>query len=139
MHLYMAKEALTSTIRLEYREDRILRITILPNSRIDIQQARQNWETAARLIGNIRVAVLVDATAEHQLTRLAQEYASEQSHHRVAMAVVTQSTITRLLTTLYVAIFRPAIPVKLFSSASAAESWLNQQLLDEEMEQRIAG
>ncbi|MCU0434480.1 MAG: hypothetical protein MUC87_13585 [Bacteroidia bacterium] len=135
----MAKEALTSTIRLEYREDRILRITILPNARIDIQQARQNWETAMRLIGNVRVAVLVDATAEHQITRLAQEFAAEQSHHRVAMAVITQNTITRLVTTLYVAIFRPSVPVKLFSSPSAAEGWLRQQLLDEEMEQRIAG
>jgi hypothetical protein len=135
----MAKEALTSTIRLEYREDRILRITILPNSRIDIEQARLNWDTAARLTGNTRVAVLVDATAEHQVTRLAQEFAAEKSQHRIAHAVVTTSTITRLITTLYVALFRPAVPLKLFGDTQSAENWLRQQLLEEEMNERQAG
>ena len=135
----MAKEALTSTIRLEYREDRILRITILPNSRIDIEQARLNWETAGRLTGSTRVAVLVNATAEHQVTRLAQEFAAENSQFRVAHAVVTSSTITRLITTLYVALFRPSVPLKLFSDMSSAEGWLRQQLLEEEMNERKAG
>jgi hypothetical protein len=133
----MAKEALTSTIRLEYREDRILRITILPNSRIDIEQARLNWETAGRLTGSTRVAVLVNATAEHQVTRLAQEFAAENSQFRVAHAVVT--SITRLITTLYVALFRPSVPLKLFSDMSSAEGWLRQQLLEEEMNERQAG
>jgi hypothetical protein len=135
----MAKEALTSSIRLEYNDDRILRITILPNSRIDIEQARQNWDTAARLIETDRVAVLVDATAEHQITRLAQEFAADKSQFRVAHAVVTSSTITRLLTTLYVALFRPAVPLKLFSDFQSAETWLRSQLLEDEMNERKAG
>lgn len=131
----MAKEALTSTSHMELGTDGILRITIHQGARFEMDQVILHYETAHRIAGKHNVPVLVDARAQHTVSRKAQEYAAEQSHTRLATAVVTNSPLTRLLTNIYVSVFRPVSPLKLFSSIESAEDWLRDLMLEQEFAQ----
>jgi hypothetical protein len=128
----MAKEALTATSRMELGNDGILRIVVHKGARFELEQMIVHYEVAHRLAGKYRVPVLVDASAQHSISRKAQEYAAAQSHTRLATALVANNPLTRLLTNIYISVFRPVSPLKLFSSIESAENWLRDQMLEEE-------
>ncbi|MGL4598636.1 MAG: hypothetical protein ACRCYO_14055 [Bacteroidia bacterium] len=122
----MAKEALTSTISMSFSEDKILRITIFQNAHIDLEEAKANYAASGRMTGDEAVVVLVDARNDYTVTRRAQEYASTQAHLRIGTAVISENPFSRLLTNLYMLIFRPASPVRLFLSEESALEWLEE-------------
>jgi hypothetical protein len=128
----MAKEALTATSRMELGNDGILRIYVLKGARFELEQMIVHYETTHRLAGNHHVPVLVDARVNHSASRKAQEYAAAQSHTRLATALVTNNPLTRLLTNIYISVFRPVSPLKLFSSIESAEDWLRDIMLEDE-------
>lgn len=124
----MAKEALLSTAAMSYGDDGILRIRILANATIGIEQVKLQYEYTRHLCGTGNVPVLVDARHTFSITREAQQYSAQQSAGRIATAVVTNNPVTRILTNTYVKIFKPASPVKMFSGEEEAVMWLKEKL-----------
>ncbi len=122
----MAKEALTSTVSMSFCEDKILRITIFQNAHIDIEEAKANYASSYRITNGEPVLVLVDARNDSTVSRRAQEYASQQTHLRIATAVISENPFTRMFTNLYMLIFRPASPIRLFTNEENALEWLEE-------------
>jgi hypothetical protein len=126
----MAKEALTSTVTMSFCEDRILRITIFPNAHIDLEEAKANYAASSRMTNGEPVLALVDARNDSTVTRRAQEYASSQSHLRLATAVISENPFSRVMTNLYLLLFRPVAPVRLFLDEETALEWLEEMRIE---------
>ena len=124
----MAKEALLSHAWMGFADDGIVRIRIFPNVNIDLEQIKAQHECIRHLAGAHAVAVMVDARADFTISREAQEYSAQQSHFRIATAIISNNSVTRVLTNTYVKIFRPVSPIKIFDCEEKATQWLLQMI-----------
>jgi hypothetical protein len=128
----MIKEAILSTVWMGYGDDGILRIRMLENALVDLDNIRLQYETIARLVGDKRVPVLLDARADFNTTREAQEYLAMKSDGRIATAVLTNNPVSRALINTYITVFRPVSPYKMFTEEDKAVGWLKEMLEKEE-------
>lgn len=117
---------------MSYGDDGILRIEVKEGAVIDREEVKMQNETIERLGVVIPYVALVDARASFTITKAGQELSASYSNLRIATAVVTGNPVTRMLSNAYVALFKPAHPIKLFSSVSEAEGWLKKQLIANE-------
>lgn len=124
----MAKEAMTAKYWLQLGDDGILRVKIREECFVNIEDIRLFYEAYERLTGEVPVPWLVDATKSYSITREAQEYGAAQSHRRLGMAVITHSTITRIMLNAYTTMFRPKSPLRVFTDEADAIEWLKQFL-----------
>lgn len=124
----MAKEAVLETVLMSYGEDGILRIRINEGASIGLAQAKLQYDTIQRLCGDTKVPVLVDARANYSYSKEAEEFAAQHSGRRIATAVISSNTFTAVGLNLYLSIFKPSSPYKLFSSEDSALEWLNEQM-----------
>lgn len=122
----MAKEAMTAKFWLIYGDDGILRVKPRPNAEVDLDDVILYFENADRLTEGQKVPVLVDSTEPYTTSKRGQQYSAQRSHNRIATAVVTTSTITNMLTNTYVSVFKPASPIRLFTSETEAIEWLKK-------------
>jgi len=124
----MAKEAVLETVLMTYGDDGVLRIRINEGAAIGLTQAKLQSETIRRLCGTGKIAVLIDASANHTVTKEAQEYSAQNVGNRIATAVIHPNPISKISLNLYLSIFRPATPYKMFSSEERALIWLKQKI-----------
>lgn len=124
----MAKEAVLETVLMTYGDDGILRIRINDGAVIGIAQAKLQFETIRRLCGEHKIAVLVDASTSHTITKEAQEFAANNVGNRIATAVINPNPFSKLTLNLFLGIFRPATPFKMFTSEEGAMKWLREKI-----------
>jgi hypothetical protein len=125
----MAKEAVLETVTMSYGEDGILRIRIEEGAAIGLLQAKLQFETIRRLCGDAKILVLIDARAHHTVTKEAQEYAAQNVGGRIATAVINQNPFAQISLNLYLKIFKPVSPYRLFSEEDEAVAWLKEQTI----------
>ena len=123
----MAKEAVLETVTMSYGEDGILLIRIEEGAAIGIRQAKLQFETIRRLCGDGKILVLIDASANHTVTKEAQEYAANNVGNRIATAVINPNPFSKISLNIYLTIFRPQTPYKMFSNEEDAREWLLEQ------------
>jgi hypothetical protein len=124
----MAKEAVLESVSMSFGDDGILRIRINEGAVIGLAQAKLQHETIRRMCGEGKIPVLIDSRANYAVTKEAQEYAAANSGNRIATAVVGSSPLAKISLNLYLSIFRPLTPYKLFSTEEAAIDWLKEQV-----------
>lgn len=124
----MAKEAVLETVFMTYGDDGILRIRINDGAVIGIAQAKLQFEMIERLCGENKIAVLVDGSASHTITKEAQEFAANNVGNRIATAVVNPNPFSKLTLNLFLGIFRPATPFRMFSNEANAMKWLKEKI-----------
>ena len=141
----MAKEAVLESVNMSLGEDGILRIKVIENAAIGLSQAKLQVETIRRLCGDRcsgaffagcgegKIAVIIDARASHEVTKEAQEYFAQHVGNRIATAVLASSPIAKISLNLYLSIFKPSTPYKLFNSEAGAVEWLKQQTTTEKV------
>ncbi|TND07451.1 MAG: hypothetical protein FD123_3229 [Bacteroidetes bacterium] len=122
----MAKEALTSKYSIVYGDDGILRVKPKADVIVDLEDAIIYFEACERLTEGKRVPVLLDSTDDYTVSRKAQQYSSEKSKTRLATAVVSSSSFIQFTINLYVSVFKPATPIRMFSNEEEAIAWLKQ-------------
>ncbi|CAN5374078.1 hypothetical protein BH09BAC5_BH09BAC5_20890 [soil metagenome] len=124
----MAKEALLQTMWLGFGEDKILRVRILEGAKVDLQQSKLMNESMLRMAVEVPFPVLIDTRANFIWERDAQEFLAANSDFRLAVAIITNNPISRLITNSYVKFFKPAYPTKIFSSEEKAIVWLKEKM-----------
>lgn len=124
----MAKEAVLETVLMTYGDDGILRIRINDGAVIGLPQAKLQFETIKRLCGEDKIAVLVDSSASHTITKEAQEFAANNVGNRIATAVISPNPFSKLTLNLFLGIFRPTTPFKMFTSEENAVKWLKEKV-----------
>lgn len=119
---------LNKTVELYIDEERILRVTVLEGAEIDIEEAKENFESARKLSEGKRMLKLVDAKAYFTMTKRARDFAAskETNEFNIARAIVTNSLANRLLINFFITFHKPQTPVKMFSSEEEALKWLRK-------------
>lgn len=120
----MAKEALTSKFTIVYGDDGIVRVKPKPGIIAELADVQLYYETCARLTGGHPAPFLVDSTEEYAVTREGQQYASDHSASRLATAVIVSSAFSKNAFNLYLRIFKPMSPMRMFTDVATAEEWL---------------
>ena len=71
--------------------------------------------------------VLVDASEEYEVTEEAKAYGQtdEATKNRIAIAYVTSSFTNKIMFNLYLKVYKPRVPLKMFTNKNAALKWLN--------------
>lgn len=114
-----------------YSEDGILRVRMVEGAFFDLEDARLQFNTIRRLVGEKRVPVLLDARSSFTTTKDAHEFLAQHSGHRIATAVITKNAISKTIINTYITVFRPASPYKMFTDEKEAEDWLKEQMAKE--------
>lgn len=95
-----------------------------------LETARENITSIARLAGGARLPVLVDITDCKKIDLAARKYYAgpEPAVCQRAVALVTSSTVSRVLGNFFLGVNRPRFPVRLFDSQTKALDWLAHYL-----------
>lgn len=123
----MANEAVLESVIMSYGDDGILRITINEGAEIGIQQTRLQLETVRRICGSQKVRVLIDARASHEVTQEAKEFTAQNVGNRIATAVISSNPLTKISVNIFVRMFKPSTPYRIFSREAKALAWLKEQ------------
>ena len=109
-----------------YPEKNLLHTHLFSGTEIDLTQAKQIQEMAAKLTGQDRYRSLVTMDGNVSITSEGRTVgASEQStRNMIAQAIVVTGLATRLLGNFFIRFNKPASPTELFSSREAALEWL---------------
>ncbi|MFL5763469.1 MAG: hypothetical protein ACJ77K_05950 [Bacteroidia bacterium] len=119
-------KVITSVAEMYMDEDDILRMRILPGADITLDKVKENYEASLRLLNGRKALVLTDGTAEYTISDEAKHFSAgpEASAGRIAVAYLTRSVTNKLMFNLYLKIYAPLVPTKMFSSEDAALRWL---------------
>ncbi|HEY0030184.1 MAG TPA: hypothetical protein VGC65_05455 [Bacteroidia bacterium] len=117
----------TSVAEMHLDEDGILCIKMLPGVDVTLEKVKEYFEVSNQLLAGKMALVLFDATAEYSITEEAKAYVSgkEASQNRIAIAYLTRSVTNGLMLNLYLKIYSPPVPTRMFSSKGRALKWLN--------------
>ena len=119
-------KVVTSVSEMYIDDDGILRIKILPGAKMTIDTLKEYLETSSKLLNGKKALVLVDGSADYEITEEAKAYGSskEVTDTRIAIAYVTRSISNKLMFNLYLSVYKPAVPTKMFSSENSGLKWL---------------
>lgn len=125
------KKITTNVAEFAYsKSERVLRVKLLENAEIELEDAVQNMRTSEQLTQGDRFLVLVDARATVTVSKEAREFAARQSERdgRIAEAFVVSSLANKLVGNFYINFNKPQVPTKIFSTEEKAMLWLQSHL-----------
>jgi hypothetical protein len=108
-------------------EDRILRVRALKEGEMDLREVQRCFEIYRELGCNEpKVLQLMDLRLPVSISKEAREFVDEHApDFFIASAVVSDSLAVRIVVN-FVSLFRPSIPLKMFSTEEQAMKWLLQ-------------
>lgn len=121
----------TSTSLISYnKEEGFLRVVSKPESEIEIEDAKHDFEQAAILTHHEKVPVLADSrNVSYHSREVRDYYASKEVGEKIsAMAVLVDSFATRLVGNFFIKTSKPHFPTKLFTNEADAITWLKNFL-----------
>lgn len=108
---------------------RILRMKIVEDASIEVEDAVQNYEAAQSLTGGEKHLLLVDAQANVYISKETRIYSAQtKPNSPLAMALIVNSTANRLIGNFYINFNKPKVPTKLFPNEEKALKWLEEFL-----------
>lgn len=107
----------------------ILRITVLEGAEITLEKLKQDHQQGLELTGGQKCLALVDTRNSFSITPEARAYMKEDivDPTRIATAVVSNNTVSRLIVNLFMKLNPPATPFKMFGDEKEATEWLLKQ------------
>ncbi len=117
----------TNTSLISVTPEGLLEIKFIDNDlKIDLEEAKAQYNAAKQLVGGKEMLVLVDARESmHDLTKEAKEFIAQVSEKK-AEAIVVKELHQRIIATFYlkVTVMHYNHPVKVFSDRNEAVKWL---------------
>jgi hypothetical protein len=108
---------------------RILRMKILDDASIEVEDAIQNYEAALSLTNGEKHLLLVDAQASVYVSKETRIYSAQpKPNSPLAMALIVNSTANRLIGNFYINFNKPKVPTRLFPTEEKALRWLEEFL-----------
>ncbi len=119
-------KVVTSVAEMQIDEDGILRIKILPGANLTLDTVKEYFEATQKLLAGKKALVLFEAVSEYTISEEAKAFGSsdEVVDTRFAIAYVTNSITNRLIYNVYVSVYKPKVPMKMFSSEESGLKWL---------------
>ncbi len=114
---------------IDFEEDRIVKIKMLPNSNIDVEAAKAIFETVNDMAGSVKHVDLVDVREMIFMSREARSYfGNMESKNILAIAILINSIFHNTLMNLYLKFNKPQIITKAFDKEVDALDWLRGKL-----------
>lgn len=117
----------TSVAEMHIDDDGILQIRFFKGTTVTLEKIKEYYRVSNDLLGGKKALVLIDASEDYTVTDEAKAYGQteEATKNRIAIAYVTGSVANRIMFNLYLKIYKPKVPLKMFTSKEAALKWLN--------------
>jgi hypothetical protein len=123
---FLMNKIVTSIAAMHVDEDGILIVELLPGVHVTLEKNIEYQQAVNKLLDGKKALVLFDASAEYSITEDAKSYGGSEEYisGRIAVAYVTSSITNMLMFNLYLTVYRPVVPTKMFSSKERALKWL---------------
>jgi hypothetical protein len=124
----------TQAAKIWLEEDGIVWTMILPivfpDDKLTIADARNIIEGASKLTNGKKTPMLVESSYARPMNSEAKEFLTGMEAANVvsALAMITSSSLNKLLRNVLLGINKPSYPVKLFTSEAEAINWLKRFL-----------
>lgn len=120
------KKITTSVAEMYIDEDGILRIKILPGVNINKENFKEYFDASVKLLEGKKALVLFNASSEYTITDEEKKIGTskEVADTRIAIAYVTRSLANKLMFNLFISVYRPTVPAKMFASEAKGLKWL---------------
>ncbi len=130
----LRSETNNSIITFDPKEG-FLRVTTKSGSDIQLEDAKHDFEVAAKMVNYAKVPVLADSRNYTDHTKEVRDfYASkEMGDHMSAMAVMVDSLATRIIGNFFIITHKPFFPTKLFTEEKEAIKWINEILVNDKI------
>lgn len=117
-----------TSVALHFIEDDVLYIIFKNGVDVDIEGMKESKRARLSLQKDRSMKVLVDTRGVFNISKEARAYAAEERHAKMskAMAIISDSLPTRLLTNFFVNFNKPNTPTKVFNNMDSALTWLSQ-------------
>lgn len=122
----LKKNYIDTSVGSHFIQDNVLHIIFKEGADVCIDCMKESKKARLLLQSNQKMKILVDSRGLFNITKEARAYAAEERHARlsIAMAIVSDSLPTRLLTNFYIKFNRPKTPTKMFTNKNKALEWL---------------
>jgi hypothetical protein len=116
-------------------QEGILRIRLLENSDIDLEESKKMQEVSLNITNNKQFVALIDARAKVTLSKESREWGStpEAQKNMLAQAIVVNSLANKLVGNFIIQFHKPVAKTRLFSDEEIAMRWLKEQLRSRKM------
>lgn len=120
------KKVETSIAEMHIDEDGILQIKIKKGAHLTLESIKEYYTETNKLLGENKALVLFDASADYTITEEAKKFGQtdEATENRIAIAYITNSITNKLVYNLYVKVYKPKVPMKMFSNKEKGLAWL---------------
>ena len=113
------------TAKIWLGEDGILYIKILPKSEITLEDIKEQFKIASKLVNNKRIPFLIDSRGVKSMERGSRKFIQEESKKIVSkLAILIGSYTSRLIGNLFIGINKSSYPTKIFTLEDKAIQWL---------------
>lgn len=131
----MGTEKLKRTVRSEFaevsiREEGIIQSRIFPGSKIDLKDAEEYLAMVQYLTKGTEHATVIDMTGVRSITPAARAFLQVEpvkSGKTMAVAMIANSFISRIMSTFFLQLYKPSCPVKLFQDSTDAYGWVKNE------------
>jgi hypothetical protein len=120
----------TRTARIYLDEDGIIRSIAKDGAELTRQDAVDGFAIMKQLCGDRKRPFLADMRPIASADTENREYAARAEHaaYIAAAAVLADNPITRIITNLFLSVYQPAYPTRMFTSEEEGIEWLRQYL-----------
>lgn len=116
----------TRTARIFIRSDGIISITVLAGSEQTRPDIEESMSQVSRLSNGKKMPLLMDIRESKGIDREGRQYSASVGvgKHITAMAVLMNSTFSRIMGNFWLRTTKPLFPTRLFTSEEDAVAWL---------------
>ena len=117
-----------TSIGTHYIENDVLYIIFKDGADVDLEGILESKQARIDLQKDQTMKVLVDLRGLFHISKEAREIAAEDQHTdmSIAMALVSSSLGTRMISNFFIKINKPKSPTKMFTNMDKALLWLNE-------------
>ena len=116
----------TRTANISLEKEGYIKISVLPGSVIDVEDALDNLLVIKNLSGGKKMLKLIDARGDWSMTSKAKKVSEKNfsPQNTLARAYIIDSFLTKLMFNFLRSFSRPRIPEDFFNNESEAVDWL---------------
>lgn len=120
------KKTKTRTIEAFIDDLGILRVYILPDVNIDLEDAVDNFLVIKKLCGDKPRLRLIDSSNNWSITKEAKEYSKSENDPNkiIARAIIVKSFKDKIVSDILQMLYKPQLPQKCFLKEDEALNWL---------------
>lgn len=125
------KRVKTRTCEIIFHEEEgFLRVSVLPEVEMNLEDARSDFEAARILANNTPLPILSDPrqlkSSTHEVRSF---YASKElAENILAMAVLVDSLAIKMVVNFFIKFHKPHFPTRMFNKEAEALAWLKQYI-----------